>query len=163
MHNVSQPPEMREGVANPGWLRPPFVFLLAILAGVAVDGWWPSVLPARVGLVVLGAACMIAAIVVFTLAHRTMAKAGTPVPGNQPTVAIVRSGPFRYSRNPIYLAFALLHLGLALAYGSAWLLVTLVPAVLLMDLVVIRREERYLEGRFGASYVSYKASVRRWI
>jgi protein-S-isoprenylcysteine O-methyltransferase Ste14 len=50
-----------------------------------------------------------------------------------------------------------------LVYGSGWLLGTLLPAVLLMDLVVIRREERYLEGRFGASYLSYKASVRRWI
>lgn len=162
MDNVSQPPESKEGVANAGWLRPPFVFLLAILAGVVLDRGWPISLPATPGRLVVGAACMVAAALLFTLTRRAMAKAGTPVPGNKPTVAIVHSGPFRYSRNPIYLAFVLLHLGFALAYNSAWLLVTLVPAVLVIR-VVIRREERYLEERFGDAYLAYKATVRRWI
>lgn len=92
-----------------------------------------------------------------------MAKSGTPLPGNKPTLAIVRSGPFRWSRNPIYLAFVLLHLGVALAYGSTWVVLALVPTATLIHLVVIRKEERYLEARFGNSYLQYKASVRRWI
>jgi protein-S-isoprenylcysteine O-methyltransferase Ste14 len=75
----------------------------------------------------------------------------------------VRTGPFRYSRNPIYLAFSLLHLGIAIWLNSLWLLATLVVAVALMDFVVIRKEERYLERRFGAEYLDYKASVRRWL
>ncbi|WP_255215234.1 MULTISPECIES: methyltransferase family protein [Paraburkholderia] len=87
----------------------------------------------------------------------------TPVPGNRPTTAIVSKGPFRYSRNPIYLAFSLLQLGMAFSINSLWLLVTLVPAVALMSLVVIPREERYLERRFPSEYLAYKASVRRWL
>ncbi|MGF6541646.1 protein-S-isoprenylcysteine O-methyltransferase Ste14 [Paraburkholderia youngii] len=85
------------------------------------------------------------------------------MPGNRPTTAIVSKGPFRYSRNPIYLAFSLLQLGMAFSINSLWLLVTLVPAVALMSLVVIPREERYLERRFPSEYLAYKASVRRWL
>jgi protein-S-isoprenylcysteine O-methyltransferase Ste14 len=101
--------------------------------------------------------------VVFAAAVRTFRRAGTPVPGNQPTTAIVREGPFRYSRNPIYLAFSLFQLGLALWVNSPWLMLTLAPAVVLMSLVVIPREERYLERKFPGEYQAYKASVRRWL
>jgi protein-S-isoprenylcysteine O-methyltransferase Ste14 len=75
----------------------------------------------------------------------------------------VRTGPFRFSRNPIYLAFSLLQLGLAFWINSVGLLITLVPAVALMSLVVIPREETYLTARFPSEYVPYKASVRRWL
>ncbi len=85
------------------------------------------------------------------------------MPGNTPTTAIVRTGPYRFGRNPIYLAFSLLHLGIAIWVNSLWLIATLIAAVALMALVVIPREERYLEGRFGAEYRDYKASVRRWL
>jgi protein-S-isoprenylcysteine O-methyltransferase Ste14 len=75
----------------------------------------------------------------------------------------VRTGPYRWSRNPIYLSFTLLHLGVAFWVNSLWLLVTLIPAVTLMSAVVIPREERYLETRFPSDYVAYRASVRRWL
>jgi protein-S-isoprenylcysteine O-methyltransferase Ste14 len=85
------------------------------------------------------------------------------VPARKPTTTIVRTGPYRFSRNPIYVAFSLFHLGLALWVDSAWLLATLLGAVALVHGVVIPREERYLERRFGAEYLAYKASVRRWV
>jgi protein-S-isoprenylcysteine O-methyltransferase Ste14 len=94
---------------------------------------------------------------------RQFRAAGTPVPGNKPTTVIVRTGPYRLSRNPIYLAFSLLHLGIAIWVNSLWLIATLIATVALMALVVIPREERYLERRFGAEYLDYKASVRRWL
>ncbi len=93
----------------------------------------------------------------------TFRAAGTPVPGHRPTTTIVRTGPYRFSRNPIYLSFSLLQLGLALWIDSLWLIVTLLPAVALMAFVVIPREEQYLEARFPLAYPSYKASVRRWL
>jgi len=96
-------------------------------------------------------------------AVRTFKAAGTPVPGNQPTTAIVRRGPYRFSRNPIYLAFSLLQLGIALWVNSVWLVITLLVAVAVMSLVVIPKEERYLEARFPSEYPPYKASVRRWL
>jgi len=85
------------------------------------------------------------------------------VPGNRPTTTIVRTGPYRFSRNPIYLAFSVLQVGIALWVGSLWLLITLVPALGLMSFLVIPREEHYLEARFPSEYIPYKSSVRRWI
>jgi protein-S-isoprenylcysteine O-methyltransferase Ste14 len=86
-----------------------------------------------------------------------------PVPGNRPTTTIVRSGPYGFSRNPIYLAFTLFQLGLAAWVNSLGLLLTLFPALALMALVVIPREERNLETRFPSEYPPYKRAVRRWL
>jgi protein-S-isoprenylcysteine O-methyltransferase Ste14 len=106
---------------------------------------------------------MLLAIGLFVAAVRTFRAAGTPIPGNRPTTAIVRKGPYRFSRNPIYLAFSLFQLGLSVWVNSLGLVVTLIPAVALMALVVIPREERYLEVRFPSEYSSYRAAVRRWL
>ena len=111
----------------------------------------------------LGIAAVLLAIGLFIWSVRTFRAAGTPVPGNEPTTAIVGTGPYGFSRNPIYLAFSLFQLGVALCVNSAWLLVTLIPAVALMSLVVIPREERCLERRFPSDYLPYKAAVRRWL
>jgi protein-S-isoprenylcysteine O-methyltransferase Ste14 len=85
------------------------------------------------------------------------------VPGSKPTTVIVRTGPYRFSRNPIYLALSVLHLGIAIWVNSPWLVATLIVTVAVMAIVVIPREERYLEGRFGTEYLNYKASARRWL
>ena len=106
---------------------------------------------------------MVVAIVLFSRSVLTCRAAGTPVRGNKPTAVIVRTGPYRVSRNPIYLAFSLLQLGVAAWVNSLWLIATLVPAVALMTYYVIPKEERYLEAKFGAEYLDYKASVRRWL
>ena len=152
-----------QGVANLGFLRPPFVYLAAILAGVGLDLLRPlRWLPAAIGLWV-GVPFMILSLMLFFASTRRFKRAGTPVPGNKPTTAIVRSGPYRFSRNPIYLAFSVLVLGIACWRSSIWLLGTLAAAVSLMSFVVIPREERYLQRRFGAEYLAYKATVRRWL
>jgi protein-S-isoprenylcysteine O-methyltransferase Ste14 len=104
-----------------------------------------------------------AAIVLFLLSVRALRVAGTPVPGNQPTTSIVRTGPFRFSRNPIYLSFFVLQLGLALWISSLWMVATLIPAAAVVSRVVVQKEERYLESRFGQQYSSYRDSVRRWL
>lgn len=149
--------------ANPGLVRPPFVYLGSIVLGAILHLLWPvGLLPGRVA-VPLGAAIVLLAVVLFVSAVRTFDAAGTPVPGNRPTTMIVRSGPYRFSRNPIYLAFSLLQLGLALAFNSLGLLLLVLPAIALLSFVVIPREERYPESRFPAEYGAYKASVRRWL
>jgi protein-S-isoprenylcysteine O-methyltransferase Ste14 len=99
----------------------------------------------------------------FAYSIRQFRMAGTPVPGNKPTTAIIRTGPYRFSRNPIYLAFFALHLGLAMWVDSLWLVATLIVSVAIIAVVVVPCEERYLTGRFGAEYLTYKASVRRWL
>lgn len=111
----------------------------------------------------IGVMVVLAAGALFISAVRTLRKAGTPVPGNRPTTTIVPRGPYRFSRNPIYLAFTLFQVGLAAGVNSLGLLLALLPALALMALVVIPREERYLEARFPAEYPPYKRAVRRWL
>jgi protein-S-isoprenylcysteine O-methyltransferase Ste14 len=150
-------------VANRGIIRPPLVYVAVILLGLLLHGAWPiGFLPGTIGRPI-GAATVLVAVALFVSAVRALRAAGTPVPGDRPTTAIVRTGPYRYSRNPVYLAFSLFHLGVACWVNSLWLLVTLVPAVALMSFVVIPREERYLETRFPSEYLPYKAVVRRWL
>jgi protein-S-isoprenylcysteine O-methyltransferase Ste14 len=150
-------------VANLGIVRPPLVYLGAIALGLLLHFAWPVRLVSRAVSVPLGGIAVLVAVALFLYAVRTFRTAGTPVPGNRPTTTIVRTGPYRYSRNPIYLSFSLFQLGVAFWVNSLWLLVTLMPAVALMSFVVIPREEQYLETRFPSDYLPYKASVRRWL
>jgi protein-S-isoprenylcysteine O-methyltransferase Ste14 len=150
-------------VANRGIVRPPWVYLGAIGLGLALHGAWPAGLVSDALSVPLGATMVLVAAALFVSAVRALRAAGTPVPGDRPTTTIVRAGPYRYSRNPVYLAFSLLHVGLACWINSLWLALTLVPALALMSFVVIPREERYLEKRFPCEYLPYKAAVRRWL
>lgn len=150
-------------VANPGLVRPPLVYVGSIALGLVLHLLGPArLVPSSVSAPV-GAMITVLAIALFVSAVRTLRAAGTPIPGNRPTTTIVRTGPYCFSRNPIYLAFSLLQLGLSVWVNSLALLITLVPAVALMWLVVIPREERYLEVRFPSEYLPYKASVRRWL
>jgi protein-S-isoprenylcysteine O-methyltransferase Ste14 len=148
--------------ANLGLARPPFVYLVAIALGLILHGIWPLGLAVPLATPV-GVLLMVLAAALLVYALGTFRAAGTPVPGNRPTTTIVRAGPYRFTRNPIYAAFSLFQLGAAVWVGSAWLIATLVAAVALMSRVVIPREERYLERRFGSDYLDYKASVRRWL
>ena len=151
-----------KGGPNPGLLRPPLLFLSAILLGVALNWAWPF--PFRPPtLWLLGPLVTICAVMLFLLSFREFRRAGTSVRGSERTSTIVRTGPYRFSRNPIYLAFIIFVLGLSVWLNNLWLLVTLVPAVGLIALVVIRREERFLERNFPDQYASYRAHVRRWL
>ncbi len=144
-------------------VRPPLLLLAAIGIGWVADVVWPwSVFPALLEHT-LGLPLMGAALVLFVLAVRTMNRAETPIRANRPTTTIVRSGPYRASRNPIYLSFVMLHLGLALWMNSPWLLATGVVVVVVLARGVIPREEQYLTARFGDAYLEYRAAVRRWL
>ncbi len=149
--------------ANLGLVRPPFVYLASIALGLIVHLFWPARwLPGSVA-VPIGVLVVLAAAVLFISAVRTFRKAGTPVPGNRPTARIVRAGPYGFTRNPIYLAFTLFQVGLAAWLDSLALLLAVIPALALMAMVVIPREERYLETRFPSEYLSYQRAVRRWL
>jgi protein-S-isoprenylcysteine O-methyltransferase Ste14 len=151
------------GAANLGFARPPFVYLAASLLGIGLDAAWPLPLLGEAIATPIGIAMVCAGVALFILSARTFRSAGTPLPGNRPTTTIVRAGPYRFSRNPIYLAFSALQLGVAFWANTWWVVITLVPALALMTFVVIPREERYLEARFPSEYPAYKASVRRWL
>ncbi len=150
-------------VANLGMVRPPLVYGALIVTGLLLEFGWPLPFLPRILATLLGSVLVVVAVVVFSYSIREFQTAGTPVPGNKPTTVIVRTGPYHFSRNPIYLAFSLFQLGIANWVNSLWLIATLIVAVALMASVVIPREERYLERRFGADYLDYKRSVRRWL
>ena len=157
------PPSAVQDVANLGLVRPPLVYLISLISGAVIQLATPlPFLPGTLA-VPLGAPLVGVAIALFAYSVATFRVAGTPVPARKPTTMIVRAGPYRFSRNPIYLAFSLFQLGVAMWVNSVSLLATLVGAVALMHYFVIRREEEYLARRFGAQYLDYKASVRRWL
>ena len=165
MNSSSQQPRdaTTASVANPGGVRPPLVALASLLSGAVLTVAWPLPFFPHALRLPVGALLVAMAAALFTSSTRQFRMAGTPVPGNKPTTAIVRTGPYRFSRNPIYLAFFALHLGLAIWANSLWLMATLIATVAIIAVVVVPREERYLTGRFGAEYLEYKASVHRWL
>jgi protein-S-isoprenylcysteine O-methyltransferase Ste14 len=94
---------------------------------------------------------------------RTLHHAETTFRIDRPVSTLVTGGPFRHSRNPGYLSFAMIYAGIAALRNSLWAIL-LLPAVLaMMQRTIIAKEERYLERRFGEEYLRYKGRVRRWL
>ena len=145
-------------------VRPPLAWALAVIAAFALDWLMPlPFVPAAVPAGWLGGAACVAALALFAWAIATIMRAGSNVPTNRPTISIVDTGPYRFTRNPIYLGMMLALVGLAIAFDSLWPLVTLVPFALVIRYGVVAREEAYLRRRFGDRYVDYCARVRRWL
>jgi len=145
-------------------IRPPIAWAIAVLAGLVLDWLMPSpFVPAAVPAGWLGAIVFALALALFAWAIATMRGAGSSVQTSEPTTTIVDTGPYRFTRNPIYLAMLLGLIGLAIALNSLWLLLTLVPFALVIRYGVVAREEVYLECRFGEDYRRYRARVRRWL
>jgi protein-S-isoprenylcysteine O-methyltransferase Ste14 len=111
----------------------------------------------------LGAVVFVLALALGAWAIVTMTRAGSNVPTNRPTTTIVENGPYRFTRNPIYLGIILSLVGLGLAFNDLWLLVMLVPFALVVRYGVVAREEAYLERKFGEVYRGYRSRVRRWL
>ena len=109
-----------------------------------------------IGIALVGAGLIAAALLQFR-------KAGNDPEPWKPDAAFVAQGLYRFSRNPMYLGMALLHLGIALALDSLGALLTWPVASVLIDRLVIAREERHLARRFGPEYQEYRRNVRRWL
>ena len=157
------PSNAAQDVPSLGLIRPPLVYLTSLVIGALIQFALPLPFLSRRLTAALGASLVVVAIALFSYSVAKFRAAGTPVPARKPTTVIVRTGPYRLSRNPVYLAFSLFQLGIAIWADSVWLLVTLAGAVSLINFLVIPAEERYLERKFGAEYLDYKASVRRWL
>jgi protein-S-isoprenylcysteine O-methyltransferase Ste14 len=145
-------------------IRPPIAWAVAVLAGLALNWLMPlPFVPATVPAGWLGAMVFVLALALFAWAIVTITGAGSNVPTNRPTTTIVESGPYRFTRNPIYLGMFLGLIGLAIAFDNLWLLMTLVPFTLVIRYGVVAREEAYLERKFGDVYRGYRSRVRRWL
>ena len=145
---------------------PPVFFAAGIAAGYILDWLRPLPLCAdalRPAMRAAGFAALALWLVLDGWALALLLRAGTSPNPMRPTTALVSTGPYRISRNPIYVGYVFLQIGLALLAGSAWLVLTLVPVLFLLDRFVIQREERYLETTFGDAYLRYRGRVRRWL
>jgi protein-S-isoprenylcysteine O-methyltransferase Ste14 len=154
----------RETDTSNAVVRPPIAWLAALVVGVAVDRLVPlRFVPASVPRVWVGAAIFALGFALAIWAIVTIRKAGTRIETTRPTTAIVVQGPYRFTRNPVYLGFFLSLIGLAVAFDTLWLVVTLVGFYLVVRYGVVAREEAYLERKFGDVYLGYKTRVRRWL
>ncbi len=149
---------------NPGVIAfPPALYAGTLAIGLGISFLFPvSFLPRLVSLP-LAALAMVGAGWLSTSAVRTMTRAQTGIDPAKPTTAIVADGVFRLSRNPLYLSLTLLYIGISLLFSATWALLLLLPLLVVVQVGVIQREERYLELKFGDAYLRYKTQVRRWI
>jgi protein-S-isoprenylcysteine O-methyltransferase Ste14 len=150
---------------HPGVIAmPPLLYLGGFLAAVVAQWLVPlRIVPRTAVAVALGLALAAVAIAAARWGRRTMTAAGTNVRPTRPATTIVTAGPFRYSRNPLYVALTLLYVGLTTAVNTWWGMVLLVPLLATMHFGVVLREERYLDRKFGDSYRAYRSTVRRYI
>jgi protein-S-isoprenylcysteine O-methyltransferase Ste14 len=142
---------------------PPVYYVAAFLVGVALELIFPTSWPpfgVRLAVALIGGGAWLALDGVATVFFR---RAGTSVVPMNPTTALVTSGPYRLTRNPMYVGMACLYIALAFAFGVIWALVFLPAVIVVIDRFVIAREEPYLERKFGQAYRDYKARVRRWL
>jgi protein-S-isoprenylcysteine O-methyltransferase Ste14 len=156
---------MAETVDRPNVvIPPPIPWALAILASLVVGWLYPlQFVPASIPRAWVGGGLFVLAVALAVWAVVTIRKAGTQFDVHKPTTTIVENGPYRFTRNPIYLGMFLSQAGIAIGFDDLWVLATLVPFYFVIRHGVVAREEAYLERKFGTVYRGYKSRVRRWL
>ena len=159
---------MNQGRDTAGVIAPPpVIYLIGLVAGLVADWLYPlgigpgGLAPPTQWLA--GAIVILSALALAGAAIWEFRRVGTNVPTYRPTTALVIAGPYRRTRNPIYIALSLLFAGIAVAADNGWLLIALVPILAVMNWGVVAREDAYLEAKFGEDYRAYKRRVRRWL
>ncbi len=148
---------------NPGVIAPPpLIYAAGLAAGLLSHAAFPLQIPSSALAAVLGLCLIGMGVLLAAAGFRAMSRAGTHVDPFKPTTAIATDGPFRFTRNPLYLSLTLLYSGIAILVNVLWAILFLPIVLLIMRRGVIDREERYLEQKFGEDYLRYKRSVRRW-
>lgn len=146
-------------------LMPPKVFWLCLLAGILLS--W--LLPWRINLlgegwrITLGSALALAGFGFMMWGHGIFRDRGVNVPTNLPASELVSQGAYRFSRNPMYVGFVAMLLGIGMAAGNYWMMLSSLPMALYLAFYVVVREEAYLTRTFGDTYIVYCRSVRRWL
>lgn len=142
---------------------PPFLYLAGLALGFGLEALLPSASLAPALAWAAGGLLLAAGLVLSAAFFRAFRRARTPVDLRKPTAALVTTGPYRLSRNPGYLSLTLIYAGIAILTSALWAFVALVPVFVAVEYRVIRREERYLERRFGDEYAAYRSRTRRWL
>jgi protein-S-isoprenylcysteine O-methyltransferase Ste14 len=132
-------------------------------AGVGLQWLWPLAMPDGQGLEWVTRGLLVPGVVSVTWALITLFRAGTTTEHSKPTTRLVTTGPFRLSRNPIYLGLTAILVGLSVDWGNPYLLVLALAFPLALQRWTVGPEEAYLEREFGAEFRRYRSSVRRWL
>jgi protein-S-isoprenylcysteine O-methyltransferase Ste14 len=149
---------------NPGVIAfPPLIWLVNAVTSVVVHLFIRLPMMKYSICLACGMIFIILAPTLALSALRTMKAAGTNVHPSEPALTLVRYGPFRFTRNPMYLALCLVQIALGFFLNDWITLLFVVPLALILHYGVILREERYLTAKFGDPYLEYKREVRRWI
>ena len=148
---------------------PPFIYVGGLIVGWLLDRKWPWPVTSVPGSsastirLVIAVLCVIGYFAIFAGALSAFRRARTTLIPNRPATAFVANGPYRWSRNPMYVSLALLYLGISLWMNSWWAVLMLIPVLVVIRRAVIAREERYLGVAFPGEYADYCARTRRWI
>jgi len=142
---------------------PPVVFALVLAVGLAIEEFWPIrsfswSLRIGVALVLLAPALLLIAL---TLTQ--FSKSKTPFDVRKTATTLITDGPYRYTRNPGYVALTLLYLSLGSLFGSVWVWLLVAPLLVAVDNLIVQKEEVSLEHVFGEDYRLYRTRVRRWL
>ena len=149
---------------NPGVaILPPVLYGGAFVAVLVLQWIWPLTIVRQPIAFWLGLVLSVLALVLGAWGRRTMHGARTNISPLKPAVSLVTTGPFRFSRNPLYVAITLLYVGFTMLLNSWWGVLLLAPVLMALHWGVVRREERYLERKFGEEYDRYRSRVRRYV
>lgn len=164
---VGQTPPSLEGagsaVQTAGVVAPPpLLYAVPLAIGLLLQRWHPLPILSSGGTTLVGMLLVLCGFV-GAPAITAFRRASTSPKPWVPSTALVTSGPYRFTRNPMYLGFTLMYLGVAVWANAAWPLLFLPVVLIAMHYGVILREEAYMAGRFGVEYEQYRARVRRWV
>lgn len=147
-------------------LPPPVILLIALMLAIGTDWLPPQFLAAPVGFnlqVLAGIALIAGSLWLVVIAARTFKREGTNVIPTRPALKVVSTGPYRFTRNPMYLSMVAMLLGLSLVFSLEWGILLTPVLWLAYDRLIVAREERYLSAKFGADYQALLQQTRRWL
>ncbi len=155
---------MTDNQDNPGInVPPPLIYVVPLILGLLLDRRAHLPFLPRGAARGLGWPLIGGGIVLNGWFLRTIRDADVPIRTDKPVPRLTTEGPFRYTRNPSYLALAMIYAGIAVLRNSPWAILLLPLVLVVIQREVIGREERYLERTFGQQYLDYKGRVRRWV
>ncbi len=152
-----------EASSGPIRIPPPVIYVAALAIGFVLNYLWPMSPFSGSSRYVIGSLLIAVNVLIMPPVLRRFRRAGTAFDVRKAASVLITDGPYRFSRNPSYVSLTLLYLGIGSLLNNGWILLLVVPVLLVMDLWVVRKEERHLETKFGEDYLRYKAAVRRWL